>query len=233
MNEQQREKFKDELEDRRRHVEARLSHHQDGSLQETTSELSSYDNHPGDSATELYEREKDQAIAQHEGEELEDIDKALQAINNNTYGSCEICGKDIPQERLEVIPTTLRCVEHASHEPIRDRRPVEEDNLKADPIASSHEEEHVMFDAEDAWQSVSRYGSSETPSDIYQVDNIEDEETYPAVEQNIENHADVETFALADSDGKYDGVNEIHERYERELEVEEDEAALGEEDKYD
>ena len=72
------------------------------------------DNHPADDATELYEREKDIALYEHARQELKEIDHALKAIVHDQYGKCEVCGKDIPVERLQAIPTTTFCVEHSS-----------------------------------------------------------------------------------------------------------------------
>ena len=34
----------------------------------------------------------------------------LKSIENNTYGKCKICGKDIIEERLEFIPYAENCV---------------------------------------------------------------------------------------------------------------------------
>ena len=72
---------------------------------QSSGELSSYDNHPGDQATELYEREKDLALLDHEREHLRDIDYSLKQIENGTYGICEVSGKEIPYDRLEALPT--------------------------------------------------------------------------------------------------------------------------------
>lgn len=44
---------------------------------------------------------------------LEDIRRARQRIADGTYGVCEVCGKPIPEERLEVRPWATRCVEHS------------------------------------------------------------------------------------------------------------------------
>jgi RNA polymerase-binding transcription factor DksA len=44
---------------------------------------------------------------------LEDIRRARQRIADGTYGVCEVCGKPIPKERLEVRPWATRCVEHS------------------------------------------------------------------------------------------------------------------------
>lgn len=47
------------------------------------------------------------------------IDKALGKITANLYGSCESCGEDIAEKRLELMPHCLICVlcaEQAEHE---------------------------------------------------------------------------------------------------------------------
>ncbi|MBI2610660.1 TraR/DksA C4-type zinc finger protein [Candidatus Kaiserbacteria bacterium] len=50
-------------------------------------------------------------------EELEkrrrEIDKALEKMDSGSYGSCEVCKKAIPFDRLEANPAAATCVEHA------------------------------------------------------------------------------------------------------------------------
>ena len=36
---------------------------------------------------------------------------ALERLDGGTYGSCERCGKEIPIERLEALPTARLCVD--------------------------------------------------------------------------------------------------------------------------
>lgn len=43
-------------------------------------------------------------------EELSDINEALKRILDGTYGKCIDCGEDIPEPRLEAMPSTLRCL---------------------------------------------------------------------------------------------------------------------------
>ena len=45
--------------------------------------------------------------------DLEDIEKALQRMDAGTYGTCEICGKAFGADRLEVMPSTRVCIDHA------------------------------------------------------------------------------------------------------------------------
>ncbi|MEM8539672.1 MAG: TraR/DksA C4-type zinc finger protein [Pseudomonadota bacterium] len=46
-------------------------------------------------------------------DEIRAIDAALQRIEDGTYGICVICGELISQERLDVVPYTPFCKEHA------------------------------------------------------------------------------------------------------------------------
>ncbi|MBA2272985.1 MAG: TraR/DksA C4-type zinc finger protein [Actinobacteria bacterium] len=75
------------------------------------SELSSFDQHNADIATETFEREKDESILEQVEGELNDVDHALARIEDGTYGTCETCGKGIGDARLEAVPTARFCVE--------------------------------------------------------------------------------------------------------------------------
>ncbi|GAA0464957.1 TraR/DksA C4-type zinc finger protein [Alkalibacillus silvisoli] len=75
-------------------------------IEESVGELNSLDDqHPGDSATELYERQKDTAMHSRAQEQLKEIDHALEKMEQGTYGICEKTGDLIPYERLEAMPT--------------------------------------------------------------------------------------------------------------------------------
>ena len=41
---------------------------------------------------------------------LSTLDLALKKIDDGTYGKCERCGQDIPQERLDAVPYATLCV---------------------------------------------------------------------------------------------------------------------------
>ncbi|MBY7142319.1 TraR/DksA C4-type zinc finger protein [Virgibacillus sp. NKC19-3] len=184
--------------------------------QESVGELSNYDNHPGDMGTEMFERGKDLALNEHAETELEEINKSLHAIAEGTYGICSKCGEDIPFERLEALPTADRCITHANDASFEHSRPVEEEvyspNINPDEVT---DEDQVGYDAEDAWQEVSRYGTSETPSDFYgDKDNYD--EMYPNSDENVGITEGIEGYAAADIDGNYEGVIWTHHNYEDE-----------------
>ena len=45
---------------------------------------------------------------------LEDVERALQKLDEGTYGICDRCGALIPEERLEARPWTSLCIACAS-----------------------------------------------------------------------------------------------------------------------
>ncbi|MDG5788013.1 TraR/DksA C4-type zinc finger protein [Evansella sp. AB-P1] len=199
-------------------------------VKESVGELSNYDNHPADHGTELFEREKDLALNEHSEHHIEEIDQALKAMEEGKYGKCEICGEDIPFERLEAVPTTKRCINHTEENKVSNNRPVEEDILA--PAFGQFEydeslQNETFFDAEDSWQAVSAYGTSETPSDFTNTEKdynsmfIESEEPVGYVEE-------VEGVVTADIEGNYSGVSVDHRKYERYLDENgENDAASG------
>lgn len=181
------------------------------SSRDTTGELSLYDNHPADMGTELYERGKDTALNEHAEKELEDINKALHAINEGTYGICSVCGGDIPAERLLAMPTADRCTEHAGDQIFTNNRPVEEQVFS--PNINPNEktdEEQVGYDAEDAYQDVSKYGSSDTPSDLFgDQDNYG--EVFPNSDERIGSTENVEDVITSNIYGKQTGYVDNYE----------------------
>jgi RNA polymerase-binding transcription factor DksA len=74
--------------------------------------LADYDNHPADQGTETFMQEMDETTEMILDEELSRVKQAREALEGGTYGVCIVCGKDIPAERLEVQPESVRCMEH-------------------------------------------------------------------------------------------------------------------------
>src|SRR4029450_4798740 len=68
------------------------------------SELSDYDQHPADTASETFEREKDVSILEQLEEELAELQAALERIDQGTYGIDEVTGEAIAPERLGGVP---------------------------------------------------------------------------------------------------------------------------------
>ena len=195
--------------------------------QDDVGELSMYDNHPADMGTELYEREKDMALNTHAEDELEKVQNALQAIKDGTYGTCEVCGKQIQPERLEAIPYTTVCIEDAKKD-IPTDRPVEDDLLiMAEPNSFAARREGDAIDYEDSFQEIAQSGTSETPSDFVGNKNLDYEDLYD--EEDDEGVEEYEEFAATDITGKPAGIvrNEEEIEYEEELDEEGIESPLG------
>jgi DnaK suppressor protein len=77
-------------------------------------DLSSMPIHMADIGTDNFEQEFTLSLMENEGDALEQIESALERIDENTYGDCEECGAKIPKARLNAIPYTSLCVKCAS-----------------------------------------------------------------------------------------------------------------------
>ncbi|MDO8682294.1 MAG: TraR/DksA C4-type zinc finger protein [Armatimonadota bacterium] len=74
-------------------------------------DLSDYDNHPADAATETENRTKDLAFDENINEMIGQIDEALRKIEDGTYGMCDRCGGQINPARLDAIPYATLCID--------------------------------------------------------------------------------------------------------------------------
>lgn len=75
------------------------------------SELADYDQHPADSGTETLEQEIDETTDMMLADELRQVTVALERLADGSYGKCVDCGREIPRERLEAIPESVRCLD--------------------------------------------------------------------------------------------------------------------------
>jgi YteA family regulatory protein len=134
------------------------------SIRESTGELSNYDNHPADIATELFEKSKDLALNENTETNLREINDALSRIDSEHYGFCIHCSQPIPYERLQIIPETRYCITHSPEQEISDNRPIEEELLPFGIVSSDEHSAQINFNAEDAWQIVESWGNSDSPA---------------------------------------------------------------------
>lgn len=140
------------------------------SLKDSVQELSSYDNHSGDLASETFEREKDLGLMGNLQNMLVQVESALDRMRNGVYGSCGRCGKQIPPERLDAIPWARYC---RDCQELYDRRrdfgpPIEEETFPEGPWRHVDRDgtDEVGYDGEDAWQEVARMGNANSPQDV-------------------------------------------------------------------
>jgi DnaK suppressor protein len=76
-------------------------------------EASIVDDNFADSAAVSAEHGEQQALAARLREQLDDVEHALTRLDEGTYGVCEVCGNPISEARLEIMPATRFCIEHA------------------------------------------------------------------------------------------------------------------------
>ena len=72
------------------------------------------DEHDPEGATVAWERGQTAAVRDQTRTRLVEIDRALERLEEGSYGRCELCGRPIGAERLQARPSTVRCVSCAS-----------------------------------------------------------------------------------------------------------------------
>jgi len=64
----------------------------------------------GDEAANIYNKQVLLSLNENERKRLQEVDEALDRIENGTYGICEECGGVIGLKRLEARPVAKYCV---------------------------------------------------------------------------------------------------------------------------
>ncbi len=72
-----------------------------------------YDENFADSGQVAAEQGENTALLNQMREQLAEIQRALAKFDDSTYGVCERCGQQIGEARLEAMPATRYCIEHA------------------------------------------------------------------------------------------------------------------------
>jgi len=112
-----RKHFKQLLLDKRREILINVSNIEGGTLKQSrldaSGDLSSMPIHMADLGTDNYEQEFALGLMDSERKLLQEIDDALQRIEEGTYGICQGTGRPISKARLEAQPWARYCVEYA------------------------------------------------------------------------------------------------------------------------
>lgn len=131
-----------------------------------TSDLSNYDNHPAEIASDLFDVEQQIGLKKLQASEIDLIERAKEKIKEGTYGICEDCCKEIDPARLELLPHARLCIDCAREQDEyilrlkgdkRKRRPAEEQVTHASNMNDTLKGE-VLFD-------VLEYGSADSHQD--------------------------------------------------------------------
>jgi RNA polymerase-binding transcription factor DksA len=97
-----------QLDTERAHLRAQIS-----TLVAGTDDSPAYDDNFADSGQVAAEQGESKALLNQLNEQLDEIDHALAKFDDGTYGQCEVCGQAIAEPRLEAMPATRFCIDHA------------------------------------------------------------------------------------------------------------------------
>ena len=90
-----------------------------GEADKTLGDMNDQDDHfpdPTDRASVESDRSFELRIRDRERKLIQKIRKALERIEDGSYGICEECGEDIGEKRLEARPVTTLCIECKSRQ---------------------------------------------------------------------------------------------------------------------
>lgn len=95
-------KFKERLEDLKKQMTRLL----EGTAAEVKKpdEATGYSQHQADQGTDDFDRTIGLELTSSEYQVLKQIDRALEKIEEGSYGLCDISGDEIPLKRLEAVP---------------------------------------------------------------------------------------------------------------------------------
>lgn len=96
------EKFKKRLEEMRHQMSHLLK--ESAEAVKTADQAKGYSQHQADEGTDDFNRTISLQVSNEEFQVLRHIERALEKIEENTYGICDVTGEEIPIKRLEAVP---------------------------------------------------------------------------------------------------------------------------------
>ncbi len=73
-------------------------------------ESTGYSQHQADQGTDDFDRKVSLELTSQEFQVLRQVERALEKIEDGTYGACDITGEEIPKARLEAMPYAVTTV---------------------------------------------------------------------------------------------------------------------------
>lgn len=99
------EQLRSKLEQHRAKLQAELAE-----ARSVTGDGMGYSTHQADHASQAFEQAADLAMRQNAEHLLYKVERALQRMDEGTYGICRVCGDPIDRARLEAIPWARTCM---------------------------------------------------------------------------------------------------------------------------
>ena len=198
MNKEQLNFYKNKLNEEKRRVNGIIEQLNNNGMTkynaEVSSELSFYDNHPADIATEVSQIGIGRALEANEVSLLDKINSALTSIDEGSYGKCKNCGKDIDEERLKFLPYAENCINCqdviSEIKTFNSNKRVVEESVIGKPFGegfNNHNKYEVGFDAEDSYQAVESFNKLNNIEEYYYEDDDYVEEVEKVSNQQYKN----------------------------------------------
>lgn len=82
-------------------------------LEPSTESGADFDENFADSGQVAAEQGENLTLLTSFRDQLSEVEAALTRLDDGTYGNCEVCGNAIAEPRLEAMPATRFCIDHA------------------------------------------------------------------------------------------------------------------------
>ncbi len=99
-----------ELEESMAYIES-INKEQSLGSRESSGDLSSYAYHQADQGSETNYMEHTAMMMETEREKIRKLNDAMRRLHEGNFGFCEMCGENIPDARLQIIPYATLCIE--------------------------------------------------------------------------------------------------------------------------
>ena len=113
MNKRKMASFQKKLLQEKEVLEKQYRDLEEGNLLSSQSEASGempFEEDYAASGTTTFERERDLSLSENVKDILKRVNEALERIDNGTFGVCQMCSQNIPEERLKALPYANLCI---------------------------------------------------------------------------------------------------------------------------
>ena len=98
----------------RARLQGDMTQMEDNALNKDHNKTTSMPNHMAELGSGNFDQEFTLSLLGSEKDALDQIEAAIERIDDGSYGLCETCERKIPKARLEAIPYAAQCVRCAS-----------------------------------------------------------------------------------------------------------------------
>lgn len=109
INEQRQARLKEMLLEQKRHMWKELREDLFQSAAGSISSQFEIPQDPGEQSILDYLEDMQLSVADIRRQQLTQLDEAVAKLERGTYGICEKCGAEIPEERLRIMPFATHC----------------------------------------------------------------------------------------------------------------------------